>query len=142
MRGIWLSVTLRSRPWAGVSKGDGPWPCILRDGRAKTRGLLRMTVSCLFRAARPAALQRLDLHRTELHDAGAVLQPDAAARVLAVLDAVDGFLAVERHGELRALGDDLVGVPFVRRLGHGRHLGNVDDRAGAESRVRTLVENV
>src|ERR1043166_4765440 len=93
-------------------------------------------------AIAPYTLQRLDLHRTELHDAGAVLQPDAAARVLAVLDAVDGLLAVERHGELRALGDDLIGVPLVRRLGHRHHFGDVDDRAGAVPRVRPLVENI
>jgi hypothetical protein len=37
-----------------------------------------------------------------------VLERDAAARELAVLRAIDRALAVERDGELRALGDDLV----------------------------------
>src|SRR5215831_5620964 len=85
-----------------------------------------------------ASLQRLDPHQAELHEAGAVLQADAAALELVVLGAVDSALAVERHGELRTLGDDLIAVPLVGRLGHRLNLRDIDDRAGAEGRVRSL----
>src|SRR5438045_4071249 len=75
-------------------------------------------------------LHRLDVHLAELHDALAVLERDMAARKLAVLRAIDRAGAVERHGEFRALGGDLVGVPFAAGLEHGRRLGHVGNPAG------------
>src|SRR5579872_2424050 len=62
------------------------------------------------------ASERLDVHLAELHDALAVLERDMAAREFAVLGAVDRLGAVERHREFRALGGDLVGVPFAAGL--------------------------
>src|SRR6266851_5274716 len=62
--------------------------------------------------------------------------------MLAVLGAVDGADAVERDGEFRTFGDDLVDVPLPAGLRHRRHLGHVDDRAGAVARVGALVEDV
>src|SRR5262249_57418771 len=56
----------------------------------------------------PAPLQRLDLDLAEFHHAGAVLQRDPSVRVLGVLGAVDGALAVERDSEFRSLRGDLV----------------------------------
>src|SRR5262245_43993218 len=55
---------------------------------------------------------------------------------------VDGFLPVERHDEMPAIGGDLVGVPLARRLGHRVDLGEIDDGAGAVARVGALVEDV
>ena len=74
-------------------------------------------------------LQRLDFHLAEFHhalvvrDALVVLEPqamlkrDPTARKLGILRAVDRFLPVERHGEFRARGGDLIDVPFGRTPG-------------------------
>src|SRR5665213_464236 len=73
-------------------------------------------------------LQRLDLHLPELDhtlvalDAVGVLQPkavlqgDPAGGKFGVLGAVDSLLSVQRHGERRALGCDLIDVPFAAGL--------------------------
>ena len=55
---------------------------------------------------------------------------------------VHGLLAVERHGEMPALGADLHGAPLAAGLRHRIDLGDIDDRAGAVGRVRALVEDV
>src|SRR4051794_12905948 len=93
-------------------------------------------------------LQRLDLDLAKLHDplvlhdARAVLQRNPPARELAVLGAVDGFLAVEDHRELRPLGRDLVDVPFAPRLGHRLDLGDIDYSTRAVTRVGALIIDV
>ncbi len=101
-----------------------------------------VTAPCLDIRWKSRLSERLDLHLAELDDARSVLQCDPSLRMLGILGAVDGSGAVERHGELRTLGDDLVGIPFVGGLEHGRRLGHVDDRAGAVARVGALVEDV
>jgi hypothetical protein len=58
--------------------------------------------------------------------------------VVGILRAVDGFHAVERNGELRAFGDDLVGVPLAASLDRDRALGEGDDRASTKCRIRAL----
>src|SRR6266853_5769553 len=94
------------------------------------------------------SLQRLDLHLAPLDGAAgrvvgpvAELKRERSLRVLAVLNA-GGLDAVQHHGELRALGRDLVRVPFAAGLGHRRDLGHVDDSAGAVGRVGTLLVDV
>src|SRR3954451_48860 len=77
------------------------------------------------------------------HDhALAELQRDPSFRKLAVVGAVHGLHAVERDGELRALRDDVVGVPLAAGLEHRRGLGGVDDGTRAVARVGSGVENV
>jgi hypothetical protein len=51
-------------------------------------------------------------------------------------------LPVERHGECRALGRDLVDVPFAPGFWHGINLSEVDDRAGAIARLGARVPDV
>src|ERR1035437_8832016 len=88
-------------------------------------------------------LQRLDFHLAKFKHAlvaggaGGVLWPqavlprDPATRKLGVLRAVDGLLPIEYHSERRALGRDLIDVPFAARFRHRIDLGDVDYSAGA-----------
>src|SRR5437016_4862715 len=70
------------------------------------------------------------------HDhALAELQRDPSFRKLAVLGAVYGLHAVEREGELRAFGNDVICVPLAAGLEHFLGLGGIDDGAGAVARV-------
>jgi hypothetical protein len=71
-----------------------------------------------------------------------VLQRDPPAGKLSVLRAVDGLLPVQRHGEGRALGGDLIDVLFAGDFRHRRYLGDVDDRAGAIGGVGPPVPDV
>src|SRR5258708_7904366 len=90
----------------------------------------------------PRGSERPGLHLAESHDAAAVLQREPALGELGILGAVDGLDAVEDHGEFPAFGGDVIGVPLVAGLGHRRHLGNIDDRAGAVTRVGARIEDV
>ena len=65
-----------------------------------------------------SALQRLDLHLAELHNASAPLKGDWPPGKLAVLD-IDGLDAIEHDGKARTFRRDLIGVPFAAGLGHG-----------------------
>src|SRR6185295_19460971 len=75
-----------------------------------------------------------DFDLAEHHHAFAELQRDPSFRKLGVLGAVHRLHAVERDGELRALGDDMVLVPLAAGLEHLLGLGGVDDGAGAVTR--------
>ena len=55
---------------------------------------------------------------------------------------IDGLGTVEHDGELRALGRDLIGVPFATRLGHRRYFAEIDDGPGAIIRLWTLVVDI
>src|ERR1700681_1252677 len=60
-----------------------------------------------------ARLELLEFHLAEFHDALAVLQRDVPAREPVIGSTIDGFGAVERHGEFRTRGFDVEGVPLV-----------------------------
>src|SRR5664279_5055691 len=71
-----------------------------------------------------------------------MLQRDPPTGKLGVLRAVDGLLPVKRHGEGRALGGDLIDVPFSACFRHRIDLGQVDDRAGAVARLGPRVPDI
>src|SRR5712691_3154541 len=153
MRSPWMRLLLTVKnlliapggpDWARRAQGR---PLLSRRSRRRVEGrsapaMPRGGIRC---ALASDTSQRLDLDLAELHDAlvlhdpRAVLQRDPPARELAVLDAVDGLVPVEDHGECRALGRDLVDVPFAAGLGHRLHLGDVDDRTRAVARIGALV---
>src|ERR1700730_5908359 len=71
-----------------------------------------------------------------------MLKCNSAVRKFTVLGAVNCFLPIERHGKRRALGSDLIDVPFAGRFLHGRNLCDVDNRPGAIGRIGSLVPDV
>src|SRR5262249_12098922 len=125
-----------------------PLPASLRAKRSNLRGMYSCSWRKLLRrcaprndAERPYS-HRLDVDLAELHHALAVLQRPGPLGELGVGPADHGLDAVEGHVELRALGGDLERVPLTAGLDRRRHLGDVDDRAGAVARIGPGVEDV
>src|SRR5262245_11865503 len=75
-----------------------------------------------FCAAMTRSSQRLDLYVAELHDAGAVLQPDRASAVSHVLG-IHGFGSVQDDNHVWPLRGDLEGIPLAAGFRRNQRFG-------------------